>query len=96
MRLLFNEVPTLNLLGSLHFIDAGVPYDVDDDVQLICKYLQAYKQQEIDILYDDENKILVKFSQDPFLPEEDCHRLLKEYMPKHAAAAKITQRLFIR
>ena len=36
------EVPTLGLLGKKHFIFSDKPYRVDDDVQLVCKYLQAY------------------------------------------------------
>ena len=39
---------------------------------------------------------LVKFSEDPDLPEEECHQLLEEYMPKHTQKTKITQKLFIR
>ena len=36
-------VPTLGLLGSPHVINSATPYVVDQDVQLVCKYLRAYK-----------------------------------------------------
>ncbi len=36
------EVPTLGLLGEQYFILSEKPYSVDNDVQLVCKYLQAY------------------------------------------------------
>ena len=35
--------PTLRLLGSSHLIDPAIPMTVDEDVQLVCKYLRAYK-----------------------------------------------------
>lgn len=39
---------------------------------------------------------LVKFSQDEAPSDEDCHRLLMEYMPDFIQKTKITQRLFIK
>ena len=36
------EVPVLGMLGAPHAIDPDTPYTVDDDVQLVCKYLKAY------------------------------------------------------
>ena len=36
------EVPALGLLGVPHPVDPNTPYKVDDDVQLVCKYLKAY------------------------------------------------------
>ena len=46
-------MPTLGLLGKQHFIRSDKPYSVDDDVQLVCKYLQAYEKgsKSIDRLY---------------------------------------------
>ena len=37
------EVPALGLLGVPHVIHQNTPYTLDDDVQLVCKYLQAYQ-----------------------------------------------------
>ena len=37
-----DEVPALGLLGVPHAIDHYTQYTVDDDVQLVCKYLKAY------------------------------------------------------
>ena len=40
---IFAEIfPTLGILGSPHLI-TGYPLTVDEDVQLVCKYLKAYK-----------------------------------------------------
>ena len=36
------EVPALGMLGVPHLISPTTPYTVDDDVQLVCKYLRAY------------------------------------------------------
>ena len=37
------EVPTLGLLGTPHYIHPDTPYTVDEEVQLVCKYLKAFK-----------------------------------------------------
>ena len=38
----------------------------------------------------------VKFGDDPNLPDEECHSLLKEYMPHHVTKNKVLQQLFIK
>ena len=35
------EVPVLGLIGTQHMIPRDKPYSVDEDVQLVCKYLRA-------------------------------------------------------
>jgi hypothetical protein len=109
-------LPVLELFGSLYDIGANTPYDVDSDVQLVCKYLQACKIRKIDklccdgpIMYrirsmadpelyprDERTCPIIKFSTDPDLSDEECHKLLQEYMPHHLADTKITQQLFVR
>lgn len=94
---LFNsEVPSLSLLGSPHYIDPSIPLTVDPDVQLVCKYLQAYDNKTINRLYNNITQKRVKFSLDSDLSISDCHHLLKKYMSKHILKSKITQQLFIR
>lgn len=39
---------------------------------------------------------LVKFSTDPDVADDECHRLLNEFMADHIKARKITQHLFIK
>ncbi len=91
------ELPVFQLLGSKKCIDVDIPYDVDSDVQLVCKYLKACKEAEINDQYDDFlPDRLVKFSSRKDLPDKDCHQLLHEYMPEHVVGTKITQRLFIK
>ena len=35
------EVPVLGLIGTQHIIPRDKAYSVDEDVQLVCKYLRA-------------------------------------------------------
>ena len=44
LKLFCDEVPALGLLGTQHFICPEMPYTVDNDVQLVCKYLKALKK----------------------------------------------------
>ena len=91
------ELPTLQLLGSPHYILLDVPFTVDSDVQLVCKYLRAYERgkRDIDTLYNEGGQ-LVQFSTDADLFINECHKLLQKFMPKHVMSSKITQQLFIR
>ena len=56
------EVPVLGLIGTQHMIPRDKPYSVDEDVQLVCKYLKALSiggTKGIDKLYR-ESEIVVK------------------------------------
>ena len=95
-----------------HYIYSDTPFDVDKDVQLVCKYLQAYDgcdrysdgsvRKRINRLFSDpknrkvEDKDLIKFSTNPDLSDEVCLHLLHKYMPAHLGGTKITQQLFVR
>jgi hypothetical protein len=100
LELFLNDIPTLKLLGSPFFVESAIPYDVDNDVQLVCKYLQAYEKNKIDTLYVEKrgrrSDRPVKFGIDPDLPERRCHDLLQNNMPKHITSSKIIQQLFVR
>ena len=37
------EVPSLGLVGNKEFIDPRRPYQINSDVQLVCKYLKAFE-----------------------------------------------------
>ena len=39
----YDDVPALGLLGTPHEVHPDTPYVVDEEVQLVCKYLKAYK-----------------------------------------------------
>lgn len=39
----YEDVPALGLLGIPHEVHPDTPYVVDEEVQLVCKYLKAYK-----------------------------------------------------
>ena len=50
------EIPTLWLIASAHFVHQERPCAVDSDVQLVCKYLRAYETKGptgIDRLYKE-------------------------------------------
>lgn len=104
---LFQEVPVLKILGVSVHISQDIPYDMDDDVQIVCKYLIALKLNLISTIIEedsddsddgsaisDDKKI--QFSNLDDLSSEVCNGLLKEYMPPHVQASKITQKLFIK
>ena len=53
------EVPALGLLGTPHYIHPDTPYTVDEEVQLVCKYLKALRvggTRGIDRLYQEGRK----------------------------------------
>ena len=57
-----SEIPILGLLGTPRLIDHQAPYFVDDDVQLVCKYLRAYHDrtlQWINRLYVESGFIIL-------------------------------------
>jgi hypothetical protein len=39
----YEDIPALGLLGTPYRIDPDTPYVVDEEVQLVCKYLRAFK-----------------------------------------------------
>ena len=52
----FEDIPALGLLGTPYLIEPSIPYELDEEVQLVCKYLRAYKiggTRGINKLYKD-------------------------------------------
>ncbi len=52
----FEDVPALGLIGTPHEVFPQTPYVVDEDAQLVCKYLKAFKvggSKGIDRLYKE-------------------------------------------
>ena len=47
------DIPTLGLLGSPQKVSSETPFIIDEEVQLVCKYLKAHKEKRIDRLYKD-------------------------------------------
>ena len=47
------DIPILGLLGSPHQISSETPFNIDEEVQLVCKYLKAHKEGRIDCLYKE-------------------------------------------
>ena len=46
-----SEIPTFNLLGSTYLVPNETPFIINSEVQLVCKYLKAFKTKRIDRLY---------------------------------------------
>ena len=96
------EIPIFRIMGTPQHIGNDLLFEIDEDVQLICKYLQAYtefldkKGKGINRLYDERKSARVIFSTQPNLPPEECHRLLNRYMEGHVKVRKILQKLFVR
>ena len=51
------DIPTLGLLGSPHKILNEIHFIIDEEVQLVCKYLKAYKEKRIDRLYKERGML---------------------------------------
>ena len=65
---MFRElVPALCLLGSPHLIHHGTHYSVDSDVQLVCKYLRAYKVQRKNKVQAGINRLYKEGKRFPYL-----------------------------
>ncbi len=46
-------IPALGLIAGQCHVDPRIPYSIDEDVRLVCKYLRAYSSGEINALYID-------------------------------------------
>ena len=96
------EIPIFSVMGTPHLISGDLPYHIDKDVQLICKYLHAYsvyidkKGTGINRLFVKKRKSRVSFSKEADLDDDKCHQLLHRYMQPHVKSRKILQKLFIR
>ena len=83
------------LWGTPVYIDPGDGYCIDEDVQLVCKYLRSYESGEINSVCTYGSEGMIKFSTDSSLSDTECKRLLQKYMSDHAKETKLTQKLFI-
>ena len=46
---MFNEIfPAFHYLGEVKHIHSHVPFDVDENIELVCQYLQAKKKETLD------------------------------------------------
>ena len=54
-----DDIPTLGLLGAPHLIPSDTPFIIDDDAQLVCKYLKAYKEKRIDRLFKQSMQVFI-------------------------------------
>ena len=97
-----DEIPILSIMGTPVLIGGDLPYLIDRDVQLICKYLHAYssyvdkKDVGINRLFDEKKRVKVSFSTEKDLDQAKCHQLLDRYMQPHVKERKILQKLFVR
>ena len=53
LKLFQERVPIFEYVGESIEINAKYKYKTDEDVQLVCKYLKAYKYNRIDRLYEE-------------------------------------------
>ncbi|XP_065842574.1 uncharacterized protein [Oscarella lobularis] len=88
------DVPIFHYLGQSYEISPDSLFDLNDDVQLVCKYLKVYASGDIDRRLQN-NMGEVKFSEDPPVPPTECYSLLENHSTKEIKEQKITQHLFI-
>ena len=90
-----DHVPCLRYICTEHHNTANDPLDVDNDTQLVCKYLKALEHKNrINKLYLTGKG--VKFSLDLDLDVDECHQLLVSKMGDHVKSRKIGQQLFVK
>ena len=54
LKLFCIDIPIFgHLVGTPYLIQNGTLLSVDEEVQLVCKYLKAHKEKKIDRLYKD-------------------------------------------
>ncbi|XP_065828093.1 uncharacterized protein [Oscarella lobularis] len=100
------RLPLFKYVGRKHEVDPDERFDLNDDVQVVCKYLNAYDEtdrkgkKKIDTLIrfkvNPKLEVPIKFAAGPDLPDEECHRLLDKYMPEHVKERKVMQHLFVK
>jgi hypothetical protein len=97
---LIEEIPALGIVGEPCPIDQKTKYTIDADVQLVCKYLNAYQTYKkngrggINQLYNGGD--IVKFSTQPDLSHQKCYELLTKSWSKFSEVSKVRQKLFIK
>lgn len=76
LNLFLDKVPILQFVGEEKEISTDYKYKVDEDVQLVCKYLKAYKENRIDRLYEEGKLHSLFFSKYLFILLHEYCRLL--------------------
>ena len=100
------------MLGKNKLIGSEIPYECDDQVQLVCKYLKAMETNTLDqVLKGIRNITMVKLCYRlkligsieeirigavDMVTPEDCCSLLNKYMPPQVRLRKISQKLYVR
>ena len=98
-----NQMPTLKILGKEHKVPSSIPYAVDNEVQLVCRYLNALKTKKVAkkgehnlggvwLPYQQQ----IYLSSDTTLVDFKCHTLLEAYIPENMKSNKFLQKLFIK
>ncbi|CAI8052619.1 E3 ubiquitin-protein ligase rnf213-alpha [Geodia barretti] len=97
---LIEVIPALGIVGEPCPIDQRTKYTIDADVQLVCKYFNAYQTYKengcggINQLFNGRD--IVKFSTQPDLSHQKCYELLTKSWPKFSEVSKVRQKLFIK
>ena len=56
LEFFFKQVPTFQFVGTPHCIDSKYKLKIDDEIQLVCKYLKALKSGHIDNIYKESKR----------------------------------------
>lgn len=95
LQLFQRAAPFVSYVGKEKRISPKLSLDLDDDTQLVCKYLRAYHAGNLNRTYSNVKKKPVSIASDPPVPSEECEALLREYMPPDVRERKLTQHLFV-
>ena len=103
-----DSVPILRFIGKNKLIEANKPYLIDEEVQLVCKYLRAFEeymtrksgpkfaQCGINTLYQEGSSAPIQFGRYSEVPDAECYKLLNKYMIAEVQSKKVLQKLFIK
>ena len=103
-----DSVPILRFIGKNKLIEANKPYLIDEEVQLVCKYLRAFEeymtrkpgpkfaQCGINTLYQEGSRAPIQFGRHTEVPDAQCYTLLNKYMIAEVQPKKVLQKLFIK
>ena len=104
LDLFLARLPLFKYLGRKHEVNPCELFDVNGDVQIVCKYLKAYDETDrkgdktIDTLFSLKTEFdePIKFAVKSDLSLKECQALLNKYMPEHVKERKVMQHLFVK
>jgi hypothetical protein len=93
------RLPIFKYIGQTVVIGSRNDFDIDCELQLVCKYLRAYengrKSYDIGTFNRRPRRTNPNPQSEVHLPAQECLELLRRYLPPHASR-KISQMMFVK